>query len=61
MSRNRYVIHALERALETETRWSAAFVAELTAAGTDIEGQRALDAVRTAIAANRNRKGPPAL
>lgn len=61
MSRNRYVIRALERALETETRWSATFVAALTAAGTDVEGQRALEAVRTAIAANRTRKGPPAL
>ena len=61
MSRNRYVIRALERALETETRWSPAFVEELTAARTDMAGQRALEEVRAAIAANRTRKGPPAL
>ena len=61
MSRNRYVIRALERALETETRWSATFVEELTAARTDMAGQRALEEVRAAIAANRTRKGPPAL
>ena len=61
MSRNRYVVRALERALATETQWSATFVGELTAARGDVEGQRALEQVRAAVTANRTRKGPPAL
>ena len=61
MSRNRYVVRALERALATETEWSAAFVAELAAARDDLEGRRELEGLRAAVAAARTRKGPPAL
>ena len=32
MSRNRYIIRALERALVTETQWSVGFIEELAAA-----------------------------
>ena len=61
MSRNRYVVRALERALATETEWSATFVAELAAAGDDGAGRRELEELRAAVAAARTRKGPPAL
>ena len=61
MSRNRYIIRALERALATETEWSAAFIAELAAARADAEGRRALEDLRAAVSANRTRKDPPRL
>ncbi len=61
MSRNRYIIRALGRALESETRWSARFVEELAAAGSDDEGRQALEELAAAVAANRTRKAPPEL
>ena len=61
MSRNRYIIRALERALATETEWSAGFVEELAAARADMEGRRALEELRAAVAAARTRKESPAL
>ena len=61
VSRNRYIIRALERTVAVETRWSAAFVAELAAARADSEGCGALADLRAAVAAGRTRKGPPAL
>lgn len=61
MSRNRYIIRALERTLATETEWSSGFVKELAAAHADVEGDRALEDLRAAIAAGRTRKEPPAL
>jgi predicted transcriptional regulator len=61
MSRNRYVIRALERALETETRWTARFVEEIERARSDDEGRQALEELVTVIAANRSRKAPPEL
>lgn len=61
MSRNRYIVRALERAVATEARWSARLVAELAAAGADSEGRQALVELRAAIAANRTRKEPPTL
>ena len=60
MSRNRYVVRALERALATETEWRAAFVAKLATAGDDGEGRREPEGLRAAVAAARTRKGPPA-
>jgi len=61
VSRNRYVIRALEQALETETRWSQRFVAELEAAESDEEGGEALEELRAVVAANRTSKAPPRL
>ena len=61
MSRNRYIVRALERAVATEARWSARLVDELAAAGADAEGRQALVELRAAIATNRTRKEPPAL
>ena len=60
MSRNRYIINALEQALASETAWSARFVDELAAARADDAGA-ALEDLRSAVAARRTRKGRPAL
>jgi predicted transcriptional regulator len=59
MSRNRYIIRALERAVATETGWSPEFIEELGAARADAEGRRAMEKVRAVVAAGRTRKGPP--
>ena len=61
ISRNRYIIRALERVIATETEWSAGFVEELAAARADVDGCRALEELRAAIASSRTRKDPPAL
>ncbi len=61
LSRNRYIIRALERSLETETRWSPRFVEELAVAREDEEGLQALAEMTAAIAAHRTRKAPPQL
>ena len=61
VSRNRYILRALERALEAETRWSSRFVEELAAARSDDQGRRALEEMVAAVAANRTRKALPAL
>ena len=61
LSRNRYIIRALERMLEAETCWSPGFVQELEAAMTDEPSRQALNEMREAIAQNRNSKAPPAL
>ena len=61
MSRNRYIVRALERAVQTETGWSADFVERLEAARADPEIQRAADEMRAAIEANRMSKAPPKL
>jgi predicted transcriptional regulator len=61
MSRNRYIIRALERILENETQWSNRFVEALEAARFDEDGRQAMEELRTQISANRTRKAPPAL
>ncbi len=61
MSRNRYIIRAIERTLDAETRWSPRFVEEIAAARSDQEGRQVLEGMRAAIAAKRTRKAPPEL
>ncbi len=56
MSRNRYVIRALERLLENETRWSARFLKELAAARADDEARQALGEMVAVVGAKRIRK-----
>ena len=58
MSRNRYIVNPLERALATETVWSTRFVEELAAARAEA-ASAALEDLRGAVAARRTRKGPP--
>jgi predicted transcriptional regulator len=61
LSRNRYILRALERAVEEETAWSPELRKELAAASEDPESRRALEELRAAITANRTRKPPPDL
>ena len=61
LTRNRYIVQALERSLRSDTAWSPAFVEALRAAGRDRELQRTLADMRAAIKANRMSKGPPEL
>lgn len=61
ISRNRYIVRALRRAVTAETGWSAGFVTALAGARADAAGRRALEDLRAAVAAGRTRKGPPAL
>lgn len=61
LTRNRYIVEALERSLQSDTAWSPAFVEELRVAGQDRELSRILAEMRTAINANRTGKGPLAL
>jgi len=61
VTRNRYIVRALERSLRGDTEWSPALVEELRAARDDREGQEVLAEMRRAIAANRASKGPPVL
>ncbi len=60
MNWNRYIIHILERALAAETAWSATFVEELASARADA-ASAAIEDLRSAVAARKTRKGPPAL
>jgi len=61
LSRNRYIIRALENAIEAETQWSPRFLETLDAARADDEGRQALAEMVAAIGANRTRKAPPTL
>jgi len=61
VSRNRYIIQALQRALETDTRWSSSFVKALNAARADGDGRRAIEEMAAQISSNRTRKAPPLL
>ena len=61
ISRNRYIILALERSLKAETRWSSRFEEELAAARADVEGREALAELRCTVEAARTRKAPPGL
>ena len=60
ISRNRYIVRALEQSLRNETDWSPLFVEELREARDDAEDERVLAELRCAIKANRRSKGPPA-
>lgn len=61
MSRNRYIVRALERSLETDTEWGADFVEMLEAARADTRSHELIDEMLRAIVANRTREGPPSL
>lgn len=61
MSRNRYIIRALERTLREEEGWSPRFLDALLAAEEDEEAQAAVEEMRSAIAVSHTRKAPPEL
>lgn len=61
MSRNRYIMLALERAIEEETGWSPKFLEELAAAAEDEDGRELIAEMMEAITAHRTRKPHPEL
>lgn len=58
MSRNRFVIRALERAIHEETEWTEHFVNELAAAARDVDSHCDIDEMRRAISSARHSKRP---
>lgn len=61
ISRNRYIILALERAIEEETGWSPDLLVELAAAAEDAAGRELIEEMMEAITAQRTRKPHPEL
>ena len=61
MSRNRYIILALERAIEEETGWSPGFLEELVTAAQDEGGKELIEEMMEAITTHRTRKPHPEL
>jgi predicted transcriptional regulator len=57
ITRNRYVVEALRRALAEQSSWSPAFLAELEG----LEPLSGTDELLRAVRAARTRKAPPAL
>ena len=58
MSRNRYIVRALEKAIEGETEWSPRFLEALEEARKDSEACRAVDEMMRAIRSRRSSKKP---
>jgi predicted transcriptional regulator len=56
MSRNRFIIRALERDLAAETEWSPGFFERLSRAEPDLEA--AVDEMLEGVLAHRTRKAP---
>ena len=61
MSRSKYIVRALKRAIEQESSWSRDFLEALASASEDREGSELIDEMMTAIHASRASKGPPEL
>ena len=58
MSRNRYIVQALERAVEEETSWSRTFLETLATAAEDRDSHKAVDQMMADIESHRTRKAP---
>ena len=61
ISRNRYIVRALKKAVAEETTWSNEFLRMLESAAHDKESHREIDDMVEAISAARTRKRPPKL
>ena len=61
MSRSKYIVRALKRAIEQESSWSRDFLEAVASASEDREGSELIDGMMTAIYASRASKGPPEL
>jgi len=61
MSRDRFVIRALERAIHEEVEWSEDFVKALAAATRDNESASVVDEMRGAISSGLRSKRPTQL
>lgn len=56
LRRNRYIVRALERAINEESSWSQRFLDALDGASKDAEGRAAVDEMMRHVAARRTRK-----
>lgn len=61
MSRNRYIVLALKKAVAEETTWSHEFLEMLDAAAHDKDAHREIDDMVEAISRGRTRKSAPKL
>ena len=61
ISRNRYIVRALKKAVAEETTWSNEFLRMLDTAAHDRETHREIDRMNKAISAGRTRKRAPNL
>lgn len=61
ISRNRYIVQALENAIQEETAWSQQFLNALSEAAADTESHEAVEDMMSAITRRRSRKSPPEL
>ena len=61
VSRNRFIIRALEKAIDEQTAWSPGFLQVLDAAAEDTDSHDTIDEIIEAIAAKRTRKRHPRL
>ena len=61
LSRNRYIVTALERAVEQETAWSPRFLETVREAHADTESHSEIDQMMRHITSRRTRKRPPKL
>jgi len=61
ISRNRYIIGALEKATEEEASWSPPFLEILAEAAGDRNSHAAIDELMQAVSSGRSRKRPPRL
>jgi predicted transcriptional regulator len=61
ISRNRYIVRALEDAVEGETGWSQSFLDMMADAARDTESHEAVDEMMRAISSRRTSKRPPKL
>ena len=61
ISRNRYIVRALKKAVAEETTWSNEFLRMLDTAAHDKEAHREIDGLVVAISARRTRKSAPKL
>ena len=61
ISRNRYIVRALKKAVAEETSWSNEFLRMLDTAAHDKETHREIDGMVEAISAGRTRKRAPKL
>ena len=61
ISRNRYIVRALKKAVAEETTWSNEFLRMLDTAAHDKQTHREIDGMAETISEGRTTKGPPKL
>ncbi len=59
VSRNRYIVRALKKAIDEETNWSPAFLRTLEEAARDKDSHPEIDDMVAEISSHRTKKSPP--